>query len=80
MKSDRVNIIYIPDTAGKYEYGRLSSCEAVRLRRVGVVNGFEAGVWGVLIEVCVEFLLELSCEFLADISKSGHSGEPRTDA
>lgn len=36
--------IDLPETAGKYEYRRRSSCEALRLRRVGVVNGLEAGV------------------------------------
>lgn len=64
----------LPGTAGKYEYGRRSSCDAVRLRRVGVVKGFEAGVWGALMEAWIEFLLELSCEFLADIFKFSKTG------
>ena len=64
----------LPDTAGKYEYGLRSSCDALRLRRVGVVKGFEAGVWGVLVEAWIEFLLELSCEFLADILKFSNTG------
>jgi hypothetical protein len=37
---------------------------------VGVVKGFDTGVWGAVIEAWKEFLLEFICEFLADMVKS----------